>query len=230
MLFDSLTALVQNEMFEGRTDFSFEAINQESEKIEKKLQEELAIFLEKPASIVFVSDTIFSDGKVYGESTELYRRILAKTENFLAKKCEVKEMTAGISNEKKRTLHTAHCSLIIGGSYQGKTKFAKEKFSLSDEEIFVCQSDKMPDFSKKCLSHYENYVAFCLKNRISPKTDFSDTKVRIIICDDIFCGVVPIDSFQRKLREETGLLLQKIAAKDTVSLWRVFCGKAQKIF
>jgi hypothetical protein len=37
---------------------------------------------------------------------------------------------------------------------------------------------------------------------------------------------VPIDAFQRKLREETGLTLQKIA--KNAELYRVFCGKAQK--
>jgi adenosyl cobinamide kinase/adenosyl cobinamide phosphate guanylyltransferase len=88
----------------------------------------------------------------------------------------------------------------------------------------------MPDFSKKCLVHYENYVAYCLKNNLLPKTDFEAEKgenVKIIICDDIFCGVVPMESFQRKLREKTGLTLQKIAVKSEV--YRVICGIAQRL-
>ena len=230
VLFDSLTALVQNEMFEGRTDLK--NLLAEEEKIRKKLQAELSVFLEKASAIVFVSDTITRDGKIYEETTELYRRILAKTENFLAKKCEVHEMTAGIGNEKDCTPHTAHCSLIIGGSYQGKAAFAKKEFSLSDDEICVCTLDSAPNFSKRCISHYENYVAFCLKNGIEPKTDFSDSysangNGKIIICDDIFCGVVPIDPFQRKLREKCGLALQKIAKNSEI--YRVFCGIAEKL-
>ena len=45
--------------------------------------------------------------------------------------------------------------LIIGGAYQGKTEFAKEKYGLSDKDICVCQKDGYIDFNKKgteCVS------------------------------------------------------------------------------
>ena len=242
VLFDSLTALVQNEMFDNRTDF--ENLQNEEEKISQKLQNELSNFMEKAFSIVFVSDTIYNDGKIYDKTSELYRRILAKTENFIAENCVVHEMSAGRKTENLSFQTTAEINqesynekfppcnlhLIIGGAYQGKTEFAKKEFSLSDDEICICSCDFLPDFSKRCISHYENYVAFCLKNKLSPKTDFSDLagkKEKIIICDDIFCGIVPVDSFQRKLREETGIALQKIAKNANVT--RIFCGIAQQI-
>ena len=258
VLFDSLTALVANEMFDS-TDSEFTP--EKSEKIAQKIQTELSEFCEKAGSVVFVSDAIFSDGKIYGETTEIYRRILAKTENFISKKSDcVCEMFAGQAilqkgdSAWKKLMKTKHEKkenripdssfliphLIIGGAYQGKTAWAKREFSLSDDEICVCTVDKLPDFSKRCLSHYENYVAYCLKNGISPKTDFNsdgenatnttdanastEGRPKIIICDDIFCGVVPIDQFQRRLREECALALQKIAEKGSVT--RIFCGRA----
>lgn len=243
VLFDSLTALIANELF-NQDDFL-------NPSLPEKIKSDLSALIEKSDSVIFVSDGIFSDGKIYDEATELYRKILAETENFIAKKCgKVVEMVAGnagctmqnaeLSNgvdlDKNYALKIMNYELIIGGSYQGKTAWAKREFSLSDEDIFVCEPDSMPDFSKKCLAHYENYVAYCLKSNLSPRTDFfSDfpgqkaKSPQIIICDDIFCGVVPIDTFQRKWREETGLALQKIAGRENVKLWRVFCGRAVEI-
>ena len=274
VLFDSLTALVANEMFENDSGSEFPGPDEYEnfeKKITQKLQHDLKILMERAGSVVFVSDAIFSDGKIYDETTELYRRILAKTENFVAQNSgNVVEMVSKLQIENGKTgnscgkglnregvipqneiletkksnfqFSTFNFQLILGGAYQGKTAWAKEKFALSDDDIFACGCDSLPDFSKRCITHYENYIAYCLKNGIEPKTDFRDLEFsflaeksgageklpeKIIICDDIFCGVVPIDSFQRKLREVTGLALQKIAEYSEVT--RIFCGKAQRL-
>ncbi|WP_294428909.1 bifunctional adenosylcobinamide kinase/adenosylcobinamide-phosphate guanylyltransferase [uncultured Treponema sp.] len=255
VLFDSLTALVANEMFEKddaclkSAENPFENLEAEEPEIIQKIQNELEILMNQAASVIFVSDTIFNDGRIYDKTTELYRRILAKTERFVAERCDkLIEMSAKLKIENKKSqagenkvekmetekkLHEsdemahslAKLQLVIGGAYQGKASWAKKEFALSDSEISVCNPDFPPDFSKRCISHYENYVAYCLKNNLRPQTHFSDDK--IIICDDIFCGVVPIDAFQRKLREETGLSLQKIAENAEVT--RIFCGLPQKM-
>lgn len=240
VLFDSLTALVANEMFDGRTDF--DSLETEEETILQKLQDELKILMAQVSSVIFVTDTIFNDGKIYDKTTELYRKILAKTEQFVAKNCDrVLEMTSKLKIESKNraentgninsTNEPSNSHLIIGGAYQGKTTWAKSTFMLCENDVFVCSTDFPPDFSKKCITHYENYIGYCLKNGLSPKTDFSagtkDNGTKIIICDDIFCGVVPTDAFQRKLREETGLALQKIASTSDVI--RIFCGIPQRI-
>ena len=233
VLFDSLTALLANAFFEGRTDFSLQRMQEEIPEIIRKVKTGLEILLQKSNSVIFVSDEIFCDGR-YDEITELYKKNLAEIEQFVAEKCDnVYEMLSksAISNEHSET-DAPSCisgtSLIIGGAYQGKTTFAKKQFSLSDEDIFVCTQEEEPDFSRKCISHYENYVAWCLKNNKLPKTEFLSTEgVKIVICNDIFCGVVPVDSFQRTLREQTGIALQKLAQNACV--FRVFCGKAQKI-
>ena len=240
VLFDSLTALVANEMFDGRTDF--DSLETEEETILQKLQDELKILMAQVSSVIFVTDTIFNDGKIYDKLTELYRKILAKTEQFVAKNCDrVVEMTSKLKIESKNraentgninsTNEPSNSHLIIGGAYQGKTTWAKSTFMLCENDVFVCSTDFPPDFSKKCITHYENYIGYCLKNGLSPKTDFSagtkDNGTKIIICDDIFCGVVPTDAFQRKLREETGLALQKIASTSDVI--RIFCGIPQRI-
>ncbi|WP_407428761.1 bifunctional adenosylcobinamide kinase/adenosylcobinamide-phosphate guanylyltransferase [Treponema sp.] len=238
VLFDSLTALTANEMFCKESDFESDGPFQNQSgflsEITGKIQKELEILMRYASSVIFVSDTIFNDGKIYDKTTELYRKILADVEKFVAEKSDrVVEMVSKQKIEhrdvKKEKLKPSAFTLqlVCGGAYQGKTEWVKSQFALSDGDICVCSEKSLPDFSKKCISHYENYAAYCLKNGIEIKTDFSDTSVKIIICDDIFCGVVPVDSFQRKLREITGIALQKIAQNAIVT--RVFCGIAGRI-
>ncbi len=243
ILFDSLTAILANELFEGRRDFSPATMEKEAINITKKLENTLYSLVKKSDSIVFVSDEIYRDG-TYDQITEIYRKSLARIQYFIAEKSDkIFEMLAGSPKDYKnigiKSMEENQSSenktlseekvLIIGGAYQGKKDFAKKHFSLSDSEIFVCSPDSPPDFSYPCLAHFENYIAWCLKNNISPRINFFDSNenerkgLRVIICDDIFCGVVPMDSFQRQLREATGRALQKISEK--ARLYRVFCGR-----
>ena len=120
--------------------------------------------------------------------------------------------------------------VIIGGAYQGKLEYAKVRFGLADESIMDCSEDKEPDFSKKCLYHIERYVLFCLRNNIDPTISLSQWKDAncdgVLICEDIFCGVVPIDEEARTWREATGRFLSWVAGTAN-GVVRVFCGLPQ---
>ena len=41
--------------------------------------------------------------------------------------------------------------LIIGGAYQGKTEFAKEKYGLSDKDIFKVLYSNLADYILKFM-------------------------------------------------------------------------------
>lgn len=116
--------------------------------------------------------------------------------------------------------------LIIGGAYQGKTEFSKEKFGFSDEDICICEKDGKIDFSKKCISHIERYSFWCVEHGIEPSEHFFEHAKNfehgVVISDDISCGVVPIDKTERAWREANGRLLIKIAEKSE-HVTRVFC-------
>ena len=116
--------------------------------------------------------------------------------------------------------------LIIGGAYQGKTEFAKEKYGLSDKDICVCQKDGYIDFNKKCISHIERYSFWCVEHDLEPDEYFfehlADFEHTVIISDDIYCGVVPVDKTERAWREANGRLLIKISDKSE-HVTRVFC-------
>lgn len=60
--------------------------------------------------------------------------------------------------------------LVIGGAYQGKLDYAKKTFAVQEEDICVCTAQNEPDFTKRCLVHYEEYIRYCVhggKNSIS---------------------------------------------------------------
>lgn len=110
---------------------------------------------------------------------------------------------------------------IIGGAYQGKTAYAKENFGIEEKDIYVCREDAEPDFTKRCLVHYEKYMLYCMRNGIERKMPSREDAV--VIAEDIFCGVVSMDEEIRAWREETGRALTALAfASKTVT--RIFCG------
>ena len=52
--------------------------------------------------------------------------------------------------------------------------------------------------------------------------------MKIVVCDEIGCGVIPMDRFERDWREQVGRILCEIAAVSP-SVERVFCGMAMEI-
>ena len=122
--------------------------------------------------------------------------------------------------------------LIIGGAFQGKTAFTKENFTISDEEIFVCDKDFSPEFDKKCITHIERFSFWCVEHGFEPADYFfehaENIEDKIIISDDISCGVVPIDAEIRAWREATGRA-NNFLAREADEVWRVFCGLGQKL-
>ena len=122
--------------------------------------------------------------------------------------------------------------LIIGGAFQGKTAFVKENFGISDEDITVCDKDSEPCFDKKCIAHLERFSYWCVEHGFEPSEYFyehaENLSDKIIVCDDISCGVVPINKTERAWREANGRLLIKLS-KDSEHVTRVFCGLSQRL-
>lgn len=116
--------------------------------------------------------------------------------------------------------------LVFGGAYSGKLDFVKNKFNIKDEDIFKCNNSEI-DFSKKviCGLHkftYENALnSINSLEMIKEKIDMLQDK--IIICDEISSGIVPLKKEERVWREDTGKVLQYLS-KNSSEIYRVFCG------
>ena len=116
--------------------------------------------------------------------------------------------------------------LIIGGAYQGKLAYARQTFALDDADIGICTADAAPDWQKRCLTHYEQYILYCLRRNITPQTPPRPDAV--ILATDIFCGVVPVDAETRAWREACGRALTGLS-QQAASVTRLFCGLPQKL-
>ena len=117
--------------------------------------------------------------------------------------------------------------LIIGGAYQGKLDFAKDAFGLADADIHTCDAGKI-DFSKRCIYKIEEFT-FGHPDPIDCfKANRDHWENSILICEDIFCGVVPLGEENRAWRQRTARLCQYLAAEAT-QVSRIFCGLEQRL-
>ena len=121
--------------------------------------------------------------------------------------------------------------LIIGGAYQGKLDFARETFGITDEDTYVCANGEI-DFSRKCICAIEEFTYACVEQGIEPRAYFEahrqDWEDKILICRDIFCGVVPMEAKNRAWRQETGRLCQYLS-REAIQVSRIFCGLEQRL-
>lgn len=121
--------------------------------------------------------------------------------------------------------------LILGGAYQGKRTYVKRRFSLEEEDIFTCSGSDL-DFSKKCMDHLEEFTYACVRDGKDPLAyimeNQSQMQDKVIICQDIFCGVVPMERDFRLWRDATGKLCQYLAS-EADAVYRLYCGLEQKL-
>jgi len=102
--------------------------------------------------------------------------------------------------------------LIIGGAYQGKTAFAQEKY---------------PDLP--LVKNLHLLVRETMRKKISSLTLLESLRGKCITCDEIGCGIIPLDSIERQWREEVGRLCCAIVAEPDTLLFRLTAGIPQLI-
>ena len=108
--------------------------------------------------------------------------------------------------------------LVIGGANQGKLAYILEKTGLSPEDV---ARDPGTAEHKPIFDDLECWM------RLHPDTGLEGLLAAnpdvIIVCDEVGCGVVPIDKADRAWREAVGRLCCHLARRaDRVV--RVFCG------
>lgn len=117
--------------------------------------------------------------------------------------------------------------LIVGGTAQGKLSYALSAYHKTLDDV----ADNAADAHHKAVfNHFHLYVRGQLAQG---NTDFTAELEAlltanpniIILCDEIGCGIVPIDRFERTYREVTGRLCCTLAARAE-RVERVFCGIA----
>lgn len=119
--------------------------------------------------------------------------------------------------------------LIVGGACQGKREYAKNAYGLKETEILLWNEERE---EASCIADLHLRVRACLEKGLTQQGVLEKLlpfcRGKIVLCDDIFCGVVPLDAMERQWREVTGRLLCLLAQEaDTVI--RMQCGLPQAI-
>ena len=122
-------------------------------------------------------------------------------------------------------------TLIIGGAYQGKLEFAREAFSLGEDDVFTCEGTEI-DFSRPCINALEEFTLACVRQGLDPVAYLQSHRAQwenaVFICQDLFCGVVPVDTELRSWRHTTGLVCQYLS-REAARVSRIFCGLEQRL-
>ena len=117
--------------------------------------------------------------------------------------------------------------LIIGGAYQGKLEFAREKYGFSEEQVFTCV-DGTIDFSYPCINALEEFVYNCEDPVAYFRENKEQWKDAVLICQDMSGGVVPLGADMRSWRQRNGRLCQYLS-KEAEQVSRIFCGLEQRL-
>lgn len=121
--------------------------------------------------------------------------------------------------------------LIIGGAYQGKRLYAEELYpnvawldgrTCKEEDIFRCQG----------IHHFHSYIQRMMREgkdleNFAGKL-MTENPGLILVSDEIGCGIVPVDPFDRQYREMTGRVCTQLAA-CAEEVYRVVCGIGMRI-
>ena len=123
--------------------------------------------------------------------------------------------------------------LVFGGAYQGKLDYVLENFDLSEKDVFKCERDSMHlNFDRKVIYGLHNFVYCCVKEGFEARDILEEHAEKlgdkIIICDDISQGIVPLDKTERAWREATGRCMV-VLGKKADRVIRVFCGLGMEI-
>lgn len=129
---------------------------------------------------------------------------------------------------------------IIGGKYMGKLRYAR---SLYGEGATVCDLANEPPETKKMFDariivNLQDGIRAMLEQEADARRFFEENLSRlveaeegeekILIGDEIGSGIVPMDPFERRWRDETGFIYQALARRAKI-VDRVWSGLPERL-
>ena len=121
--------------------------------------------------------------------------------------------------------------LVTGGAYQGKLAYAKTLYpdaEWTDGE--VCPLQEIT--SCRAVNHFHLFVRRWLEAGRTKEElidlILAENRGIIIACDEIGCGLVPVDAFERGYREVVGRICT-VFAGEAERVDRVICGIGTRI-
>ena len=189
--------------------------------------------------LVVVTNDVFAESVPDSPEMRMYKKYLADINGSLAELADrVTEVVSGVpvtvkdnreavgSDPGAEKPQSGGIRMITGGAFQGKRSFAETLYpgrQWTDggecllEEIETCAA----------MDHFHLFVRRWLEagrtaEELTGKI-LENKKDMIIICDEIGCGLVPVDAFEREYRETAGRICTALAERSS-RVDRVVCG------
>ncbi|MDR2520240.1 MAG: bifunctional adenosylcobinamide kinase/adenosylcobinamide-phosphate guanylyltransferase [Eubacteriaceae bacterium] len=122
--------------------------------------------------------------------------------------------------------------LVFGGAYQGKTEFVVSSLGYSVEDMFACSDKTELSFGRPVINRFHEFVygqVLSGKNPIAFVTSHLDSfRDKVVVIDDVCCGLVPMGKENREYRECAGKIMQLLSRRAD-SVYRVFCGIGERL-
>ena len=192
-------------------------------------------------NLVVVTNDVFSESAEDSPEMRIYKETLGRINCALAEAadrvtevvcgipCTVKPETGRETEEEKEG--DGGMRIITGGAFQGKRAFAEKLYPGVEwtdggrcalDEIRTCRAVYgFHEFVKRWLKHgksWEELASLILE----------ENRELILICDEIGCGLVPVDAFEREYRESTGRVMNALT-EQAERVDRVVCGIGRRI-
>ena len=104
--------------------------------------------------------------------------------------------------------------LIIGGAGQGKLDYVLEKTGLGPKDVAYTPEQAL---TRPVFHHLERWPGLDEEALLERNPEL------ILICDEVGCGVIPVDEGEREWREQVGRLCCRLARRAE-RVERIFCG------
>ncbi len=123
--------------------------------------------------------------------------------------------------------------LVTGGAFQGKKAYVTDTFGILREEMADGQTCGWEQIrSCRCLFHFHLLVRRMMENAEETEDLCEILKEEnpelIVVTNELGCGIVPMDPFERQYRERCGRICCELA-KEAQEVHRVLCGIGQVI-
>lgn len=123
--------------------------------------------------------------------------------------------------------------LVTGGAFQGKKEYVTKTFGILKEEMADGQTCEWQQIrSCSCLFHFHLLIKRMMQNG-EDTADLCEILMEenpklIVVTNELGCGIVPMDPFERQYREQCGRICCNLA-KEAKEVHRVVCGIGQVI-
>ena len=248
VLVECMSNLLANELYEenGAHDGAAEAILRGIETLKKRC-----------LHLVIVTNDVFREPVPGTSGMTLYAKSLGEINRALCERadrvtevvygvpCLIKEKgrsgrMESVQNEPGRNIRKrskARIHIVTGGAYQGKREYADHMFPGKPwTDGAVCQLEwpgSAGNNIRICNFHLlvRRWMEAGRTNRelMEHLLYGAGENCRIVIvCDEVGCGLVPVDAFEREYRENVGRIMTELC-REAETVDRIVCGIPTRI-